>query len=176
MKRSGVPATRCRAHFYPACVRVECQKLGVGVASDATASGFPSASAGRAALLLLLEPLQLDLLLVELVLQRLELLITLRRRWLLQPLLIELLLLLVQTKLERPQLLRRRTRRLRKGDDGERGSHEGKEALHETYVGMAEAGNQPTRPGESTSRSAGDRVAKPSGVQIVSMARCCSAR
>jgi len=63
--------------------------------------------------LLLLEPLQLDLLLVELVLQHLELLITPRRRRLFQPLLVQLLLLLIQTKLKGSQLFRRWASRLR---------------------------------------------------------------
>lgn len=61
----------------------------------------------------MLEPLQLDLLLVELVLQHLELLITPGRRRRFQPLLVQLLLLLIQTKLKGSQLFRRRASRLR---------------------------------------------------------------
>ena len=123
---------------------------------------MPSASARRATQLLLLEPLQLDLLLVELVLQRLELLITLRCRRLLQPLLIELLLLLVQTKLKGAQLLGCRASRLRKGRNRERRSHEDNEALHETYVGMAEANDQCDRP----SISAGPRYDKSATIHL----------
>lgn len=104
---------------------------------------MPSASARRATQLLLLEPLQLDLLLVELVLQRLELLITLRCRRLLQPLLIDLLLLLVQTKLKGAQLLGCRASRLRKGRNRERRSHEDNEALHETGHGRSQRSVRP---------------------------------
>ena len=62
-----------------------------------------------------LQPLQFDLLLIKLILQRLELLITLQRRRLFQPLLVQLLLLLVQMKLKSSQLLRCRASRLGRG-------------------------------------------------------------
>jgi hypothetical protein len=69
-----------------------------------------------------LQSLKLDLLLIELVLQQLQLQIAPGRRWLSQALLVELLLLLVLTKLKASQLLRRRPGRLRKRHGGKRES------------------------------------------------------
>jgi hypothetical protein len=74
----------------------------------------------RTALLLQLQSLKLDPLLIELVLQRPQLQIALRRRWLKQALLVELLLLLVLTKLKVLQLLLRRPGGLRKRHGGKR--------------------------------------------------------
>jgi hypothetical protein len=66
-------------------------------------------------LLFLLETLKLDLLPIQLVLERLQLLIPLYRRLLTQSQLIELLLLFVQPKLQRAQLLGRRAACLSEG-------------------------------------------------------------
>ena len=93
-------------------------------------------------MLLLFEPLQFDLLLVELVLQRLELLITLGRGRLVQPLLVHLLLLLVQSKLEGSQLFGRRSSGLGKRCGRQDGSNNSEEALHDPQMGMAKAGGQ----------------------------------
>jgi len=83
----------------------------------------------RAALLLLLQPLQLDLLLLELKLLRLQLLIRRRAGRLLQLQPMQLSLLLVELELHLAQLFLRR-RRLGERRRGDRHRHQGIKPLH----------------------------------------------
>jgi hypothetical protein len=74
--------------------------------------------------------LKLEPLPIQLILQRLQLLIPRYRRWLTQSELIELLLLFVQPKLQGSQLLRRGPGRLPKGGCWKQDSEHGQNGLH----------------------------------------------
>jgi len=74
--------------------------------------------------------LKLEPLPIQLILQRLQLLIPRYRRWLTQSELIELLLLFVQPKLQGSQLLRCRPGRLSKGGCWKQDSEHGQNGLH----------------------------------------------